>query len=174
MSDPLEQIKEYYHPADDIYSSGQITPDQIELLSKLKFEVVINLATRHSPDAIPNEQELVMENGMAYVHIPVEWENPTREDLSRFFHFFGPYHSFKTYVHCAKNMRVSAFLFLFRTLKENADPSDCLLDLLTIWTPNEVWQKFIDDMLVAFSPAENPPAWKVNWKTHSIVLGSIH
>jgi protein tyrosine phosphatase (PTP) superfamily phosphohydrolase (DUF442 family) len=166
MADPLEQIREYYRVEEDIYTAGQPTEDQIILLGHERFEVVINLATSHSPNALQDEQQLVMANGMAYVHIPVEWENPTLEDLHKFFHFFSTYGSFKTFVHCAKNMRVSAFVFLYQTLVENKDPATCLLDMLTIWKPNETWQAFIDHGL---EQTANISDWKIDWVTNRIV-----
>lgn len=169
MGDPLDQIREYLHIEDDIYTSGQPTEDQIPLLTLQKFEIIINLATIHSPEAIKNEQELVMDNGMAYVHIPVEWSAPTRENLEKFFHFFSSYHQFKTFVHCAKNMRVSSFIFLYRTLQENKNPQVCLADLLTIWNPNSTWQTYMDRMLVECNHSGQPLTWKVDWRTFSIV-----
>ena len=109
-----------------------------------------------------------MQHGMAYVHIPVVWEAPCRADLEKFFHFFGSYHQFKTYVHCIKNMRVSAFLFLFRTLVEKKEPESCLLDLLTIWKPNPVWQNFMDEMLMAEGLQDSPMDWRINWDQNTI------
>jgi protein tyrosine phosphatase (PTP) superfamily phosphohydrolase (DUF442 family) len=168
MPAPLEEILEYYRIEEDIFTAGQPTGDQISLIGREKFEVVINLATSHSPNALPDEQALVMANGMAYVHIPVEWENPTPADLRKFFHFFSTNTSFKTFVHCAKNMRVSAFVFLYRTLVEKKDPAMCLLDMLTIWKPNETWQSFINR---AIEQAADPPGWKIDWETNQIVTG---
>jgi protein tyrosine phosphatase (PTP) superfamily phosphohydrolase (DUF442 family) len=169
MHEALEQICEFYQIGDDIYTAGQPRVDQFKILAANKFEVVINLATVHSPDAIPNEQKIVMEHGMAYVHIPVEWEHPTREDLSKFFIFYQPHDLFKKFVHCAKNMRVSSFIFLYRVLICQSDPEKCLVDLLTIWEPNDVWRRFMDNMLVEMGDPEHPHLWKVDWVNHRLV-----
>ncbi len=147
MTDVIPPMRDFLLIEPDLYTAGQPTRDQIKWLGEQKFEVVINLATAKSPDAISDEQDVVMENGMAYVHIPVDWEAPQKEDLQKFFHFFGSYHLFKTFVHCALNMRVSSFVFLYRTIAEKSNPDDCLIDLLTIWKPNPTWQNFIDTML---------------------------
>jgi protein tyrosine phosphatase (PTP) superfamily phosphohydrolase (DUF442 family) len=166
MQVSLEQIREFYQIGEDIYTAGQPQGDQFKILAANKFEVVINLATIHSPDALPNEQEIVMENGMAYVHIPVEWENPTREELRKFFVFYHPHDIFKKFVHCAKNMRVSSFIFLYRVLVDHSDPEKCLFDLLAIWEPNDVWRRFIDNMLIEMGDSEHPLLWKVDWVNH--------
>lgn len=163
MNHDLSQINDFYPIEPDGFTSGQPTPDQLSWLGEQKFEVLINLATTKSPDALPNEKELVMDNGMAYVHIPVEWEAPQKADLQKFFHFFSAYHQFKTFVHCVKNMRVSAFVFLYRTLAENLDPDSCLVDLLTIWKPNPTWQAFIDSTLKDPDFQTQPPRWSIDW-----------
>jgi protein tyrosine phosphatase (PTP) superfamily phosphohydrolase (DUF442 family) len=165
----IPEIRDYLVLKPDLYTGGQPTPDQIPWLREQKFEVVINLATEKSPDAIRNEQELVMENGMAYVHIPVEWENPKKADIQKFFHFFSSHTLFKTFTHCALNMRVSSFVFLFRTLVEKANPDDCLLDLLTIWKPNPTWQEFINSMLRDTDLSNPPINWMVDWDHLNIV-----
>ena len=95
MTDVIPPIRDFLLIEPDLYTAGQPTRDQIKWLGEQKFEVVINLATAKSPDAISDEQDMVMENGMAYVHIPVDWEAPQKEDLQKFFHFFGSYHLFK-------------------------------------------------------------------------------
>lgn len=164
MTHSLDQISDYLYIEPDIHTSGQPTYDQLDLLEKEKFEVVINLALKNSPDAIPNEQERVMELGMAYVHIPVQWEAPTAEDLNKFFHFFSAYSNFKTFTHCVKNMRVSCFVFLYRCIREKCDPQTALTDLLTIWKPNEVWQAFVNNELTRADCS-----WRVNWEKLEIV-----
>jgi protein tyrosine phosphatase (PTP) superfamily phosphohydrolase (DUF442 family) len=169
MKDATSEIRDFLYIEPDIFTAGQPTQDQIRWLGEQKFEVVINLATEKSPDAIRNEQELVMENGMAYVHIPVDWEDPKKADIQKFFHFFGSVHLFKTFTHCALNMRVSSFVFLYRTLAEKANPDACLLDLLTIWKPNPTWQNFIDAMLCDPDLCNPPVDWKVDWDHLSIV-----
>lgn len=164
MTGGLDQINDYYYIDPDIHTAGQPRVDQLDILRREKFEVVINLALMTSPDAIPDEQERVMELGMAYVHIPVEWETPNAEDFKKFCHFFGAYPNFKTFVHCVKNMRVSSFVFLYRCICESCNPSSALEDLLTLWKPNSVWQAFINAELLRARIT-----WRVNWDTLEVV-----
>ncbi len=51
------------------------------------------------------------------------------------------------HVHCVVNMRVSAFTFLYRIRHEGADPAAAKADVERIWTPNPIWQEFLDDHL---------------------------
>jgi hypothetical protein len=45
-------------------------------------------------------------------------------------------------------MRVSAFMYLYRRLHENISDEDAKKDLNQIWIPNEIWQKFIEQVMV--------------------------
>jgi protein tyrosine phosphatase (PTP) superfamily phosphohydrolase (DUF442 family) len=143
----FEEIRDYYQIGENIFTAGQPTPEQIALLGKSGMEVVINLATEKSPDALPNEMELVMDAGMAYVHIPVIWEKPELVDFEKFMAMFSRHEYHSIFVHCARNMRVSAFIYLYRVLVDQENPENCLDDLLTIWKPDEVWQPYIDQVL---------------------------
>jgi protein tyrosine phosphatase (PTP) superfamily phosphohydrolase (DUF442 family) len=84
---------------------------------------------------------------MAYVHLPVVWESPTAEDLQRFFAVLDQNRGRKVFVHCALNMRVSCFVFLYRVLRLGVPAEVAWPDVLRIWQPNEVWQRFVDHML---------------------------
>lgn len=83
---------------------------------------------------------------MNYVHIPVVWEAPQFEDFARFAGELKARASQPVFVHCALNMRVSAFVFLHRTLVEGVPPADAEKDLHRIWKPDEVWPAFIADV----------------------------
>jgi protein tyrosine phosphatase (PTP) superfamily phosphohydrolase (DUF442 family) len=128
-------------------TAGQPTPEQIAAIRAAGYEVVVNLAVPESPNALPNEEELVTAQGMAYVHIPVVWEAPTAEDLDRFFAVMDRNRGRRVFIHCALNMRVSCFVFLYRVLRLGVPADAAWQDVLAIWEPNPVWQQFVDDAL---------------------------
>ena len=88
---------------------------------------------------------------MQYVHIPVSWENPQVEDALHFFSVMKADQNKKVFVHCAANMRVSAFMFLYRTLCQKMVPEEALQDLHRIWIPDQQWQAFIDQVTTQYS-----------------------
>jgi hypothetical protein len=53
----------------------------------------------------------------------------------------------KLWVHCAANMRVSAFLGLYRVIKQGWEPERAFELMHGLWQPNEVWSAFIAAML---------------------------
>lgn len=163
QQDKLKVIRDYYSIGDRIFTSGQPTPDQIKNISEAGFEVVINLSPSSGLDAIPNEEQLVKEAGMGYIHIPVDWQNPTRENLEKFLVLYSRHDYHLIFVHCARNMRVSAFIFLYRVIVKGETPQNCIKDLLAIWKPDQTWQEFIDRMLVEVKKPHDSKDWGVEW-----------
>lgn len=143
----IEEIHNYRHISDTIATAGQPTAEQLAALRAAGYETVINLALPTSSNALPNEGELTTAQGMRYVHIPVVWESPTMDDLERFFAVMDENRGRKVLVHCALNMRVSCFVFLYRVLRLGVSEEVAWADVLEIWEPNEVWQRFMDEVL---------------------------
>ncbi len=53
------------------------------------------------------------------------------------------------FVHCAMNMRVSAFVYLYRHLILGIPMSVANDSMLTVWQPNPIWQKFIETAIAS-------------------------
>jgi protein tyrosine phosphatase (PTP) superfamily phosphohydrolase (DUF442 family) len=138
---------------DWLWSSGQLSEPDIASLSTLGIDVVINLALPTSSNALPGEAELITRLGIAYIHIPVEWESPKPQQFQQFVGVLNTFRDRNVWVHCAKNMRVSAFIYLYRTLVLGEDENQASFPMRDIWTPNPVWQQFIETLQVSW-PAE--------------------
>ena len=134
--------------ADDLGTAGQPTSAQFAAIKEAGYEVVINLATGQTPRDLPNEADVVAAQGMEYIHIPVVWEHPTEADLAHFFEAMDATQHKKRFVHCIANMRVSAFVFLYRVLRQGMPVEEARATMAKIWQPNPVWHQFINDALV--------------------------
>ncbi|NJL45141.1 MAG: phosphatase [Leptolyngbyaceae cyanobacterium SM2_3_12] len=143
----LNSIRNYLPISPTLATAGQPTAEQFEAIRQAGYDLVINLAVPTSENALAHEPELVEQLGMAHVHIPVLWETPTLADLAQFFAVMDANAQRQIFVHCALNMRVSAFVYLYRVLKQNVPPSVAQADLDRIWQPNPTWQAFIDQAL---------------------------
>lgn len=143
----LEQIRNYYRVNDSIATAGQPAAAEFNFIKKANFDLVINLALSDSPHAIKNEESLVNQAGMDYLHIPVDFKAPLLSDLQLFFNAMEKHKDKKLFIHCAMNMRVSAFIFLFKTIKQQWPVQKALLDLHAVWTPDATWQDFINTSL---------------------------
>ena len=105
-----------YKVFDWLWTSGQLSERDIRELPSLGVRSVINLALPTASNALRSEAEFVTGAGMNYFQIPVPWEKPEPHHLGLFFSLIGALHGERTWVHCAKNKRVSAFVYLYRRL----------------------------------------------------------
>ncbi len=134
--------------SETLATAGQPSAAQLALLRDAGYQTVINLATEDSVGALADEDLIVEKLGMNYVSIPVRWQNPTAADLQRFFvEMDARKTSEKLFVHCIANMRVSAFLYLYRVLREGMPEPDARAAMHVIWAPNATWRAFLDTNL---------------------------
>lgn len=142
-----------YLPLGRIGTAGQPTAEQFTAIKAAGYQVVVNLSLSDSLHALPDEAELVAEQGMIYEHIPVIWEMPALQDLERFFAVMEPYRQMRVFVHCVVNKRASVFVYLYRVLRLRVPEAKARDALLRIWEPDPVWHRFISD---AFDSAGFP------------------
>lgn len=143
----IEEIYNYLKLSHSVATAGQPTETQFPAIKESGYQVVVNLALPESTNAIPHEQEIVESLGMQYIHIPVVWENPTFEDVARFFSVMEANTDTSVFVHCAANMRVSAFMYLYRIICDRMNDEQAKQDLHKIWTPNDTWRTFIQQVI---------------------------
>jgi len=148
----LSQIYRYRAVGDGLGTSGQPTEAQFETIRANGFEVVINLALPTSDKSIANEGSVVTGLGMSYAHIPVDFKAPTAQDFRAFCRLMDAFDDRPVFVHCAANMRVSAFVFLYRVLYRRVTRAEAERDLGAIWEPDEVWSRFIEERLKSHEP----------------------
>jgi protein tyrosine phosphatase (PTP) superfamily phosphohydrolase (DUF442 family) len=139
---------------DDLLTGGQPTPEQLAAAARAGYEVVINLATPDSPRALADEAALVTRLGMRYVALPVAWEAPAIDDFERFCSLMACHTGKRLFVHCAANMRVSAFCYLYRVLHQGMAPAHAARDLAAIWEPNPTWRAFMEHVQREYTSAE--------------------
>lgn len=143
----LNDIFNFIQLDDRVATSGQPTEAQFSLVKEAGYTTVINLAPKSHENALGNEDEILERMGIRYIHLPVIFTNPTREDFDRFVDAFESCDDDRIWVHCAANMRVSAFFFKYRTERLGWSSDEAETDLYRIWEPGKVmsvWQEFID------------------------------
>jgi protein tyrosine phosphatase (PTP) superfamily phosphohydrolase (DUF442 family) len=144
----LAGIHNYRAVSEALSTSGQPTEAQLASIAAAGHEVVINLALHDDPRySLPDEPGTVQSLGLSYVHIPVQFSAPGEDNLMTYFAAMEANHDRKLWVHCAANYRVSAFLGLYRVIKQGW-PHDKAFELMhSLWQPNEAWSAFIGTML---------------------------
>ena len=145
----MEDIYNYLKLGDSLFSSGMPTPEQIPSIAENGVQVVINLATSKSEGWMENEKELFEAQYIAYYSIPVDWDNPTTDDLDKFMDIMEGHIHQKVLVHCQANYRASGFIALYRYTRLGWSEENAFKDLRKIWNPAEfpIWEKFIKESL---------------------------
>jgi protein tyrosine phosphatase (PTP) superfamily phosphohydrolase (DUF442 family) len=145
------QIRNYLRINDRIDTSGQPRAGDFPDMAGQGFRSVINLALPGSDNALAEEGSIVTGLGMNYFHIPVVWEAPRVDQFRTFAGIMEGHEHEKIWVHCALNMRVSCFMYLYHTLVRGMPELQARALMNRIWNPDEypVWKKFIDDVRAA-------------------------
>jgi len=135
-----------------LMSSGQPSKSQIAALPEAGIEVVINLSPTFISGSIEEEEELVVAQGMKYFHIPVDWNAPSFEDFEKFLVAMAESNGAPVLVHCRRNARASAIVYLYRVKKKGA-PQDQEYEVMEeTWENNlgyelrnvRQWRRFLD------------------------------
>ncbi|MEM1105498.1 MAG: protein tyrosine phosphatase family protein [Pseudomonadota bacterium] len=139
----FEGIYNYRRINDLLHTSGQPTAAQFALIRDRGFRTVINLAPHSAENALADQDQVLGALGMRYIHIPVDFKAPTDADFDRFADVMAAHGEEKLWVHCAANMRVSAFVFRYRRDRLGHDAADLQGDLDAIWAPFGAWKAFL-------------------------------
>lgn len=143
----LDKISNFIEYSEVFASSGQ--PNEIDIVSlkEAGYQRIIYIALTTSGTAIEREDEIVLNNGMQYLHVPVDFMKPTLDNFQAVTAALNARPDLKTLLHCQINLRASTFSFLYRVVFLKVPMDKAKEDLDSIWTPNPVWFKFIRDTL---------------------------
>jgi protein tyrosine phosphatase (PTP) superfamily phosphohydrolase (DUF442 family) len=126
-------------------TSGRVSAEQLRELRAEGYDAVIDLLPESHADAVGDEARIVREQGLDYVHIPVDFEAPTHADLRAFAAAMDARATQKVHVHCAANYRVSAFYGLYALRRGLCTASEADHLVHELWDPADypVWMQFI-------------------------------
>lgn len=152
---PTQDIYNCIQVNDRLLTGGQPTEDQIRAAADEGYTAVINLATLQPERALADEAGLVRSLGMAYFHIPVQWDAPLPADFAAFEQVFQELLRAdpggtpnRVLLHCAANYRATAFfsLYAWRHLSWIAAQAEAFR--ARIWADSQypVWQELIQTL----------------------------
>jgi uncharacterized protein (TIGR01244 family) len=145
----FDEIYNFLALSEALFTGGMPNAEQLADAARKGVQVVINLAPYDVHPALPNEAELVKSLGMQYIHIPVNWNTPTHDGLDRFMDAMDQNRDRKVLVHCEANFRATAFVSMYRILRQGWRPEDALAVMHRIWDEDAypVWRTFLEDTL---------------------------
>lgn len=130
-----------------LVTSGQPSAEALGKLKAQGFQAVIYLAPASVPDAVRDEQLIVTRQGITFVNIPVRFDDPTEADFETFAAVLGALGDRKVLVHCQANMRASAMVFLYRTIKLKEEPRTAYEAVTRVWAPEGPWRRLLEQQL---------------------------
>ena len=81
----LTKIYNYHNVPGLFETSGQPGKQQLRLLARTGYELVINLAPNSLLEgAVIDEAEILNAEEVEYIHIPVDFNNPSSKDFEKF------------------------------------------------------------------------------------------
>jgi uncharacterized protein (TIGR01244 family) len=144
----LSESRNFREIDEHLLTGGQPSEAQLADAERRGVQVVINLALHDDPRySLADEAGCVRGLGMEYVHIPVQFNAPTAENLQAFIAAMEAHRGKVILVHCAANYRVTAFVGLYRVLCEGWAAEKAFEPMRTVWEPDPVWKRFIANML---------------------------
>ena len=135
---------------DNLYSSGQPTLAQLEILAQAGVSVVVNLAfnANNNPQVTDansaQEDRMVLELGMQYIQVPILWDCP--EASSALFALKAIYHlnAQLVWVHCDDNKCAASLMYLYRRFYMQMPIDEAQALLHEVWQPDETWVGLIN------------------------------
>jgi protein tyrosine phosphatase (PTP) superfamily phosphohydrolase (DUF442 family) len=145
----FEDIYNFLALSETLFTSGMPKADELTDAAQRGVEMVINLAPHEVSNALPGETELVTSLGMQYINIPVIWNTPTKDGLDRFMDLMDENKDKKILVHCQANFRATAFVALYRILRQGWNADDAMAGMHKIWDAEDypIWKMFIEENL---------------------------
>jgi protein tyrosine phosphatase (PTP) superfamily phosphohydrolase (DUF442 family) len=135
---------------DKIGTAGQPTAEQFKAVRDEGYEAIVNLLPSVQDNALKGEDEIIRSLGLSYHYIPVVWTDPRPEDFTAFCAIMERLRGRKVFIHCAMNMRVTAFFstYALKYLGWSVAQADALVAKIWEASPKfrmpDVWRAFIE------------------------------
>ncbi len=130
-----------------LVTSGQPVASALAQLAAQGFGAVIYLAPPTVSDAVRDEAAILERQGVAYVNIPIPFNQPTEAHFDSFTAALAQFVDRKILVHCQVNMRASSMVFLHRVIVGRESAELAYEAVARVWSPTGPWKSLIVAML---------------------------
>lgn len=110
-------IRNFVRLSDDFCTGAQPRLEHLEKLKADGVKSILNLRPAGEHRAAEEEAK-VKELGLQYFNIPVVFGEPKEEQVAEFFKITDEQKNFPIFIHCAAGIRVGAFWFIRRVLRD--------------------------------------------------------
>ena len=134
LEQSLAEIPSFSLVHEHLFSSAQPSAEQLQHIKEYGCSTVINLATSKSDNHLAQQDQICLDIGLHYIHIPIDWDVPCSDQCLFVLDLID---------HLVQNMRVSSLMYLYRQFYMNVDLPTAQEMLHQIWEPNETWTGLI-------------------------------
>lgn len=132
-----------------LVTSGQPPASTLAQLASLGFQAVVYLAPNTVSNAVKSEPDLLKQQNVEFVHIPIPFSSPNAGHVAAVFSALQRLSDKKVLVHCEVNMRASSMVFLYRAIVLKEDPVHAYNSVTAVWSPRGPWRTLIQEQLRA-------------------------
>ena len=118
-----------------VVTSGQPTATSLSRLHEQGFGAVIFLAPINVAYGVPEEAEIIRNQGLTFIEIPVNFDRPTGTDIEEFVRAMQSVRDHKVLVHCQVNMGASTMTFLYRVIVDSEKLELAYEAVAQVWSP---------------------------------------
>lgn len=111
-------IRNFVRLNNDFCTGAQPRPEHLEKLKADGVKTILNLRPAGEHRAAEEEAK-AKELGLQYFNIPVVFGEPKEEQVAEFIKITDEQKNFPMFIHCAAGIRVGAFWFIRRVLRDN-------------------------------------------------------
>ncbi len=136
----------------DLMTSGLPASQDFAVMAQQGYEVVVSLC--HPKDATRFEEDedaLVGEAGIAYIHLPICFEELELSDYEMLRDILRALHGRKVWLHCTHNKRVSILMYIYNIIERSLSVPEAKMLLHAVWEPDNDRQAFIDEALEKYA-----------------------
>jgi protein tyrosine phosphatase (PTP) superfamily phosphohydrolase (DUF442 family) len=134
-------------------TSGQPTEPQLADIHALGVRHIVILGLHTHEKALPDEAASVSQLPMTYIHIPVDFQNPTDQNFDQFCSVMEKLKTVPVNLHCIANYRVSAFFYRYRRDVLGMGETQARADMEQVWQPEGVWATLVQRSSLAGTTA---------------------
>jgi protein tyrosine phosphatase (PTP) superfamily phosphohydrolase (DUF442 family) len=130
-----------------LITSGQPSRAALARLNDIGVQAVIYLAPSSVSDAVKDEPELLKQQGIEFVHIPIPFMDPTQEHVVAVTRALQRLKDKKVLVHCQVNLRASVMVFMHRVITLREEPTRAYEAVSRVWSPEGPWRTLLVEQL---------------------------
>lgn len=142
----MSSINRFRQETPSLATAAQPTEAHFDWLKAEGYEAVINISTPTAKNFVHDEPRMVMEKGMTYVHAPVDCSALTPEHYRLVSGVLKSMAGKKVLLHCAGNVKASAFAHIFRVKELGHDPHSLRSELRQREWHEPKWYTYFDSL----------------------------